>query len=370
MLLPSLAKKIISEVRRLIDEDIIIVDISGTIIASTDTSRIGSFHEGALLASRDHKKIIITKDMKKNLKGVKAGINLPILYQEKVVGVIGITGNPEKVSAYGELLKKMTELLIKESYYAEQMELESRTLETFVFDWLQIKEKSEEFSSRAEHLNIDIDMNRQVIIGSIKSETEIPLREISNQLLKSSFLKEKEIFVRWGNERFLLLLTDRSKERIQKILRKLKMELESIYSVQVSFGIGSEVTGYTLKNSFDEAERALKVAKRTGSIQFDNDLKLEMLVHETSGKVQLEYVRRTIVMLLDDTELVRTLLEYIKQNQSIKETAEALHIHVNTLSYRFNKIEEKTGLHPRNFVDLVTLYLGILLLDKPTKVFE
>ncbi|MFS0824009.1 CdaR family transcriptional regulator [Bacillus sp. 1P02SD] len=368
MLIPSLAKKIINEVRRLIDEDIIIVDVSGIIIASTDTSRIGSFHEGALLASRDKKKIIITKELESHLKGVKVGINLPILFKRKVVGVLGITGIPDQVSAYGELLKKMTELLIQESYYAEQIEMESRALETLVFDWVQGKEESDEFIKRAEHLNIDIERKRQVVFASIKSDTEVPIRKISNRLQQSTLLNENEVFVRWGNEQFLLLLTDRSKEQIQKALQELKKEIEDSFSVKVSFGIGSE--DYLLRQSFDEADRALQVAKRTNSIQFDDDLKLEMLIHETSGNVQIEYVKRTIAKLLGDYDLLLTLLEYTKQNQSIKDTAEALHIHVNTLSYRFNKIEEKTGLHPRNFVDLTTLYLGLLLLDRSIKIVE
>ncbi len=366
MLIPSLAKKIIKEVRRLIDEDIIIVDISGMIIASTDSSRIGSFHEGALLSSREQKKMIITKDLENHLKGVKAGINLPILYQHNVVGVIGITGNPEKVSSYGELLKKMTELLIQESYYAEQMELESRALETFVFDWLHINEKTPEFVKRAEHLNIDLNLERQVVMGFIKSETEIPLRDISNHLQQSSFLKENEIFVRWGNERFLLLLTDRSKEQTQNILQLIKRNLEDSFTVKISFGVGSEEP--LLKKSFEEAERALKVAKRKNSIQFDDDLTLDMLTHEISSSVQMEFVNRTIVHLQKDLDLLKTLLEFIQQNQSIKETADSLHIHVNTLSYRFNKIEELTGLHPKNFTDLAALYLGILFLDDSTKL--
>ncbi|MEH7387858.1 sugar diacid recognition domain-containing protein [Bacillus sp. JJ1521] len=365
MLIPSLAKKIIKEVRRLIDEDIIIVDVSGTIIASTDTSRVGSFHEGALLSSRDQKKMIITNEMENQLKGVKAGINLPILFKEKVVGVIGITGNPEKVSAYGELLKKMTELLITESYYAEQIELESRVLETFVFDWLQLKEETDEFIKRAEHLGIDIELNRKVVMGFITSDTEVPLRNIANRLQQYSYLNENDIFVRWGNDRFLLLLTDRSKEQIQKLLQTLKKELEHIFSMEVSFGVGSE--DHLLRTSFEEADRALQIAKRSGLIIFDDDLKLEMLIHETSSKVQVEYVRRTVVPLLNDSVLLKTLLEFIKQNQSIKETAKSLHIHVNTLTYRLNKIEDCTGLHPRNFVDLTTLYVGLMLLGKSIK---
>lgn len=368
MLIPSLAKKIINEVRRLIDEDIIIVDVSGKIIASTDTSRIGSFHEGALLSSRDQKKMVITNEMAHNLKGVKPGINLPILFKQKVVGVIGITGNPEKVSAYGELLKKMTELLIQESYYAKQMELESRAVENFVFDWLQLKDELDEFISRAEHLGIDIEVNRHVVIGFIKCETEIPLQDISKHMQQHSLLQSNDIFVRWGNERFLLLLADRSKEQIKTILQKLKLELEHSFSIQVAFGIGSNDFDYSLKKSFDEADRALHVAKENSSVIFDDDLKLEMLIHETSSKVQVEFVRRTIIPLLDDFDLITTLHEFVKNDLSSKETAEALHIHVNTLSYRLNKIEEYTGLHPKRFPDLVTLYLGILFLDKSIKV--
>ena len=49
MLFPDLANKIVREVRRLITENIIIINIEGVIIASTDTERIGQFHEGAPL---------------------------------------------------------------------------------------------------------------------------------------------------------------------------------------------------------------------------------------------------------------------------------------------------------------------------------
>lgn len=43
MLFPDLANKIVREVRRLIKENIIIINIQGVIIASTDIERIGHF---------------------------------------------------------------------------------------------------------------------------------------------------------------------------------------------------------------------------------------------------------------------------------------------------------------------------------------
>ncbi|TKJ01560.1 carbohydrate diacid regulator, partial [Bacillus cereus] len=62
MLFPDLANKIVREVRRLITENIIIINIEGVIIASTDTERIGKFHEGALRCAKQKKTVIITKE--------------------------------------------------------------------------------------------------------------------------------------------------------------------------------------------------------------------------------------------------------------------------------------------------------------------
>ncbi|MFS0861868.1 CdaR family transcriptional regulator [Fredinandcohnia sp. 179-A 10B2 NHS] len=366
MLIPSLAKKIIQEVRRLIDEDIIIVDTTGTIIASTESGRLGNFHEGALLASRDQKKIVITKEMEETLQGVRAGINLPVLFQNKVVGVIGITGDPEKISPYGELLKKMTELLIQESYYAEQMELDSRTLETFVFDWLQIKEPTSEFLSRAELLGVEINTERQIVMASIHGAS-LTIKELSNHM--QQLMGNEDLFVRWGNDRFLLLLTRKQKPQLVEFLLKLKNEFETQYNLKISFGVGQIVQGYKLRKSFDEAERALQVAKRISGIQFDDELTLEMLLQGISNNVGAEFVLRTIGDLLLDPVLIKTLQVFIEENQSIKQTSESLHIHVNTLHYRLQKIEEITGLHPRKFTDLATLYLGLLLEEYPKKNF-
>lgn len=149
MLFPDLANKIVREVRRLITENIIIIDINGTIIASTDQERLGSFHEGALRCAEQKKTVIITNEDEQYLCGVKAGINLPLLFHDEVIGVIGITGDPENISQYGEILRKMTELLIHENYFVEQLELEQRSYEAFVFDWLQGTDWSPSFLDRA-----------------------------------------------------------------------------------------------------------------------------------------------------------------------------------------------------------------------------
>ncbi|WP_261391094.1 sugar diacid recognition domain-containing protein [Cytobacillus firmus] len=89
MLLPDLAEKIIAEVRQFLQEDIIVANTCGVIIASTDAGRIGNFHEGALLTIKHKEKLIITRKDQSRLQGVKAGINLPIFFKGETVGVIG-----------------------------------------------------------------------------------------------------------------------------------------------------------------------------------------------------------------------------------------------------------------------------------------
>lgn len=68
MLFPDLANKIVREVRRLITENIIIINIQGVIIASTDTERIGQFHEGALRCANQRKLSSLQQKMKGSCK--------------------------------------------------------------------------------------------------------------------------------------------------------------------------------------------------------------------------------------------------------------------------------------------------------------
>lgn len=46
LLYPKLAENIVNEVQSVMDEDIIVVDESGVIIASTQKERIGHVHRG------------------------------------------------------------------------------------------------------------------------------------------------------------------------------------------------------------------------------------------------------------------------------------------------------------------------------------
>ena len=259
MILPELAEKIVKEVRKLIGEDIIVVNTEGFIIASTDVGRVGTFHEGALVTAQKKRKLIITHEDQLKLSGVKSGINLPIFFQHDVIGVIGITGEPTKVTPFGEVIRKMTELLISESYYAEQFDWHSRAVESFVMDWVQAKEWNKSFLDSAKLLSIDIQVNRVVVIIEFIGLNS-PLSRDSWSTIFNRFQQyTKEVVARSGNERIVLLINGSngpSRASIEKRLKQFFQFLTNNFGIHAVAGVGQAAESQVLSNSYRQAERS------------------------------------------------------------------------------------------------------------------
>nr|MDH3152713.1 sugar diacid recognition domain-containing protein [Bacillus licheniformis] len=101
----ELAEEIVERTMSIIRHNINMMDENGVIIASGDRSRIGDEHAGAKDALAAEKVISITPEECSALTGTKPGVNLPIVFHDEIIGVIGITGPPSEVSRYGELVK-------------------------------------------------------------------------------------------------------------------------------------------------------------------------------------------------------------------------------------------------------------------------
>ncbi|WP_088072640.1 CdaR family transcriptional regulator [Gottfriedia luciferensis] len=367
MVLDELALKIINEVRKLIHEDIIIINTDGIIIASTDPERTGTFHEGSLISLKERKTFTITVEDEKRLSGVKAGINLPIYFQNEIVGVIGITGDPDHISPFGEMLRRMTELLIRENYYTDQIDLHQRTLEAFVFDWIQNVEWDENFHERSHMLNIELNSQRQVIIFEWENQNILPI-DTRQLIIDLTNRNKQDVFVRWGNNRIVVLMSiEDSRKDYYQLINDLYKIIRNRLNSPIAAGVGQQIIPDQLHKSYHQAVRALKVALKTSSIIFDLDLTIDIILQELSPEIKKTFIERTIEPILNEEDLFITIKEYINQNQSLKNTAQSLHIHINTLLYRLNKITELTKLNPKDIQDLFKLYIGTYLLDDSTK---
>ncbi|MGE6632282.1 CdaR family transcriptional regulator [Bacillus sp. NPDC077027] len=368
MLTLALAEKIVDEVKKVLKEEIIITQTNGTIIAGTDTSRIGRFHEGAFLTSSQGQKRVLTKEDEQRLKGVKAGINLPIYFQQDVIGVIGMTGDPEHVSPFGEILRKMTELLIKENEFSQETESHDRQLEAFVFDWLHMPQATKDFHEKAELLQLDVTKDRMIILVDCRGE-KLMKRDQFKAVQSMLHLRKHDVIVRWGRSRLLLILETDGEKRHSLECRLVEMHtlLSRYLQADILMGAGQATSCAKIKTSFFQAERALKQADHVTPILFDEDLMLELLIEDLSDEAKHSFLERTISHLLPHQELMKTICMFIKQNHSLKQTAEVMHIHINTLHYRLKRVEELTGLDPKQMQDAVLFFLAFLILDEDTK---
>lgn len=108
------ARAIVSEMKSVTGRDINLMDGSGTILASTDPHRVGQRHAGAeQLLRTGQDKLVVRQD--DSSAGTRRGVNLPIHMDGQTVGVIGITGPPEQVEPLGSVIKRMTEILLREA---------------------------------------------------------------------------------------------------------------------------------------------------------------------------------------------------------------------------------------------------------------
>lgn len=121
-----------------------------------------------------------------------------------------------------------------------------------------------------------------------------------------------------------------------------------------------------IRKSFFQAEQAFKLkkmAKAAIDIIYYSELGAYRLLGPLIGKPQLvDFYEETIGKLINQDpkgELIKTLKVFFANNESLKITANELFIHVNTLKYRMNRIEEISDLDLRKTEDKMNLYLGL-----------
>lgn len=110
MLLEDFAADLVSFTSELLGgRTVNIMNTEGVIIASTESHRIGTFHQGAWEAASSGKPVSIRKDQAFQYAGAKEGYNMPIRAENTIIGVVGIFGNPEQIKELAHLVEVYAE---------------------------------------------------------------------------------------------------------------------------------------------------------------------------------------------------------------------------------------------------------------------
>ena len=141
-------------------------------------------------------------------------------------------------------------------------------------------------------------------------------------------------------------------------------------------GIGKSVEGYQrLKESYHEASRAIKyidiirlvTGDKNKSVVHYSNLGFFQIFGEIDDVTELErYIPETLkkLYLYDDEhkgELITTLQMYLKNNQSIKKTADEMFVHYRTISYRLEKIKQISGINFDDANEVLAVSNGLII---------
>ena len=343
----SLAQCIVDSVKNIVERDINIIDHNGFIIASTDYSRVGTFHQAGYDVINSSERIVVNKD--DIYSGSKKGINYPIRVNNKTIGVIGITGCPDEVAKYGFLITKITEVFIKEAQLEDQIKTKQQmirnTITSLIYNDTVNKDKL------LEELNMNSSEKYTVMLIRFdstyarKGESDIQnyFTQIGNPIYTYFYPNE-----------FVALLN----EKQYKTVMKNYVSFETAYGKYANAGIGTLVDTSAIHISYKYAKTVLAyTVKNRKVIAFAEDLNIQLLIESIDPNIKSDFKHKILSQLTEeDLELLDI---YFQTNFSIKKTAEKLFLHKNTIQYRLSKILKKTNLDARNFNDAVVLYLAI-----------
>ncbi|MEL0638605.1 sugar diacid recognition domain-containing protein [Marinomonas sp. TI.3.20] len=373
------AQKIVDRAMKIIGHNVNVMNHLGVIVGSGDPLRIGSLHEGALHVLSSHSEVGFSAKEASLLSGVQGGINLPIVCNGETVGVAGITGDPDKVRKYADLVVMTAELMVEQAGLTAQVQWDKRQREGVIGRLIQGEfERDSMFDDRIERLGIDLTVPRIAVVIKIMAEDggELPLEKMQYILRLLDSCDPDSLAVISEPTQLVVLPTisiqdgvwneDRTRQQLFELCSSLKKQNHLNFKV----GQGQYFPSLEgLSKSYRSALKTLdtgRVCRPDQQVYFPRDLVLDMIlkqVQPTWEGEQLISEYQKLIVGDKNGVLRKTLITYFEQNTDFGLSAKALHIHRNTLRYRLDKIEGILGFELSNWNSLVRFYLAFRLDD-------
>ncbi|MCH1928959.1 helix-turn-helix domain-containing protein [Shewanella sp. A25] len=392
----QIAKQIVSRTMKILRHNINVMNGQGVILGSGDPKRIGSTHEGALLAIAQNRNVELNEEVASGLHGVKPGINLPLHYQGQIIGVIGITGSPAELTQYGELLKMTAEMIVEQANQQDKQQWENRQREEFILQLIKAQTDDEQLHRWAKQLDIDIHLPRVAAIIEVSEQLSGVIAPVQEQVgLTTELSQEKSPRVSETLKQVLHLLQNPDRgnliamtsmsqlvilkpafldgkqwdpeledQRIDKLLQRLPAQMGLDF--KIALGHFFPETG-GIARSYQTAQETLILGKQLhpqAEKYLFEDYALQVLLsglkQDWRGQV-LSTPYQQLAKADKNGQLRKTLAAYINHFGDTQKCANTLFIHRNTLRYRLDKIQQITKADLQSLHGLLSLYLGQLI---------
>lgn len=377
---PHLAQDIVTRTMRIIPFNVNVMDAHGVILASGDESRVGALHDGALLALGRQATVEVDSAAAARMHGAKPGINLPLVVGGQLCGAVGLSGEPDAVRQFGELVRLTAEMILEQASLAGELQRDSRHREAFVLNLIR-DEPGERPDLQAWGRRLGLDFGRVQVVFLVElddSDGDDALAKLQSLQLALLGREPALLSAATGPDELVLLdVLDAEPAVIEQQARRrhqaLGALLQELCSTPFRLTMGLALSGIDAAAiSCQSARSAARIGRRR-DIQLGAtdrhhtsyyDLALPVLLSGLAAGWQAERLREPLARLSRErsgSQLRRTLDAWFANGESATATAAALHIHRNTLDYRLRRIEELTGLDLGRSEDRLLLYVSALL---------
>ncbi|MFO1444803.1 helix-turn-helix domain-containing protein [Bacillus sp. Bva_UNVM-123] len=354
MLTKKVAKEIVEQTMNRLNRNINIMDENGTIIASGDLQRVNKAHYGAIEVLRSGMPLIIRENEQKHWEGARPGINLPIQFQNDMIGVMGITGNSDEIMEFGELVKMITEMIIQQSFLMKQLEWKQHMKELIFEEVISFPLNMDSIMNRLQLIEVQLCPPYQVAMINLEL-FHVKKSELF-QLLEH-FFNPKHTLIGFLNANLLFIVNSKMKEAdfIAKLCKSLK--IINAKGIEAKIGMGLQVMELAHIKHYEEALSSLKASTLEMPIIAYADIEIQALLEQINKRSRQQFSTRILNNLSE--KLIQTVEQFIAHNLNISDCAKSMFIHRNSLIYRIKQIKEKTGYDPQHFQDALTLQLAI-----------
>ena len=361
MLDKKIAQKIADEVMNTLGYNINVMNKNAIIIGSGSPDRLGTFHETAMFAIQNGITCEVTEAESKKLRGVKPGINLPIVDKVgEVIGVVGITGDPDEVRNIGKLVKMTAELIIEQQetmnrFYSHRNDKEI-FLNTLISDQRSISE--EEITDWGERIGYNMESYRVAVILSFdavnRTSEKGNLEKFLNQIKSSdSHLKEDISSVMSGG--IILIFKTLKKTEPWEIESSINDYLETVIRGEDAKNMRCFVGSYYLGikgyvKSYGDAYGMYRsgVYKKDQCVYFSHRQYLWRLYNQLDKEnyalaiePYIQKIKKYFGKGADEAMItMRKIFDY---HFRFEQVAGDLYIHKNTVIFRKKKMEECLG---------------------------
>lgn len=277
--------------------------------------------------------------------------------------VLFLKGDPQGMEIAGRMGASQIRNLLYA--YKERMD-KNRFIQNLLLDNLLLVD----IYNQAKKMKIPAELKRVVFVIEPKNESDILVQET----LKGLYATGTKDFVTAVDEKHIILVKSLQSTdgypQVEQIAKELvtTLNMEAMVSVRAAYGtIVDELKD--VSRSYKEADMALEVGRVfyvEKKILAYNELGIGRLIHQLPASLCEMFLHEVFedgkADIFEEEELT-TVYTFFENNLNISETARRLYVHRNTLVYRLEKIQKKTGLDVRVFDDALTFKIAMMVAD-------